>query len=243
MFTVAATMVEFPGFVAPARLRAMSNFLRKRWLELTVSGGIALFVALNVAILAVVMSNSRDLGILEGRANTNASLIAVNADRVNDIANVLRDFGTRFAWDAIYSPFPTAVLVTKPSLKAGAWKIRMNVLDGVGGNITVYEAKLNNRDDPAAVWMVNGSIKTLDKTALSIEEMEAFAKEAKSTFFAPAYINKKASYIVYAEAGKVNSRFKKLGYAPISFRKAPNFDTWGALVSVMRAKTLHIEKP
>lgn len=227
----------------PNFLREKSVFLREKWLELTVGGGIALVAAANVAILAVVVSNSYTLGKLEGRASTNASLIAVNAERVRDIANVLRDLGTRFAWDAIYSPFPTAVLVTKPSLKAGAWKIRMNVLDGVGGNITVYEARLNNRDDPAAEWKVNGSIKTLDKTALSIEEMEEFAKEAKSTFYAPAYINKKASYIVYAPAGKVNSRFKKLGYKQISFRKAPKIDSWGALVSVMRAKTLHIEKP
>lgn len=240
MFADAAVVLELPGHAWRERWGAMAEVLKGKLFEIVIAGALAIVLALNGIILTVVINNSRALGIVEGSAATNAKLVAANTGRIHDIASALRLYGLPFAWEAVHAPFSTALLVTKPVRKSGAWKIRMSVLDGQGGSITAYEAKLRGRDDLGRVWALGGSIRALDGKALSIEQMEAFAREEKLPLFAPAYIDKKASFIVYQDAAKVNSRLQKLGYAEISVRKVPRVDKWEELVAVMHARGLNL---
>lgn len=198
----------------------------KPWMKELLFGGLA------VAILVTVINISYNQGKFDAR-------IATNTERIKDIAGVLRDLGVRFAWEAIYTPFPTVVLVGQPVGRAGNRKIGMGVIDTQRGKLTAYEAKLSGRKFLAL--MVGGSLKALDKRALSIEEMEAFAKEIKSPLIAPSYINKRASHIVYKSTGVVKTHLKGLGFTKTGDRNVPKADVWPDFVAAMKANKLRLK--
>ena len=233
MFADAAVVLEFPIHAWRERFVTMKPWMKE-----------VFFGVLAVSILGVVISNGRDLGKLEGRIEVSTGLIATNAERTKNIANVLRDLGVRLAWESIYTPFPAAVLVTNtPMQESGKWKISMTVLDTQKGRLTAYKANLHSRDDLGLVLMFGGSIKVLDKRAVSIEEMEAFAKETKSPLIGPSYINKKVSYIVYKDPRAVNLHLMNLGYAKTGGRKVPKADMWPELVKGIKEKKFFKGRP
>ena len=168
-----------------------------------------------------------------GWASLQLAEIAPLRERVDRIAKALPDVRVKVAYEAVYSPFTTALLVSKPFKDQGYWNTQAHVFDSGTGYVKIWQAKLSGKNDRTKAWLVIGGLKSIDKHALTVDEIEHFSVELKQPAFAPAALDKKVSAISYADAGQISGRLKTMGFFPGASYKTAPVRNWAELVKIM----------
>lgn len=160
--------------------------------------------------------------------------------RIDGIVAALPDLRTRTAFESVYKPFKSAVIVSKPYMSGGVWYASAHLIDPSKGEVQTYLRAVDGVGDENLAWSVAGSVVSLDKGAISFDVMQDMAVELKVQEFAPSYIDADGSYILYKDAAELQPVLKEMGLAIQGTSSIKNADTWPNLIQAVREGAIQL---
>jgi hypothetical protein len=166
---------------------------KDRWIEILV-------VIIIIGTLAYLSKRVMDMSATLGGVDVKTSW---TAERLNRIAAALPDIGIRVADEELSRTFQTAVVATKPFQAAnGGWELAVTVLDAQSSKKWTLPVRLGSKADRQAIDTLLGIGAETDRDFLPLSRLQQYAWNAHSNGFVPAYVDAKASFVLYNASGE-----------------------------------------
>ena len=199
-------------------------WFKEKWFELVIGGFVIAF-----SFGYVVPT----LNTIVGEQGKLAGQFTALEKRVGRIATGVNHLGVNIAYERIYSPFAAAVIITKPfQTEPGQWRIYVHYINPLKNQLLTFDPVIDGPDDKTLKYQLAGALYDLDKSALSVGQIQTLGTQAKIAAFAPNFVDEAASLISYESSEAILARMngiKGWNPNPVKTRSLRGIGNWSDL--------------
>lgn len=195
---MSAGVLDFGSQPHTLKVGAMGAWLKEHGLEVL----IALFV---VPMFWMVWDLRDRVGKLEEKGTQ-------VENRVDRIAQSLPDIRAKVAYEAVFAPIKSAVLVTKPAdMGNGILRVYAYSIDAGMGDVKTYYQDLSPKTIDAVYSGIKAKFYELDGASYPLSRVEQFSLDINNPYQAPSIVDSAASFLFYQEQIQTDEIMKALG--------------------------------
>lgn len=134
--------------------------------------------------------------------------------RIDAIAEALPDIRVKVAYESVYGPFQSVLLVSDPRPNGDAWTRVIGVYDADSGMLNTFVLPVTAREDDAAVMQIVGRISALQSTSVALDEAEKASVEVNAPMYVSDDLDKGNSYLIRSDAELIIRAVESTGATP-----------------------------